>query len=723
MGLKGLKGLMVAAVLLAAARTFGDGDIQYDVVVYRDMDFAQWSPVVTARTISVTSNGGAWAASQTGTWHYALSATNDKGRTVNGPVTNTSVTVTGAYVTIVWKPAGGATGYLLWRGSTATNLTNFVALGGSSTSYVDYGTNAWTTGTPTNTVTYKPRARLWAGYTATGLTDVATLQDLMAVVAQTGAFDNAAAGANIQLTTNGHTLTIGVTNVVDLGTAQTVTGNKTFSGNPKFTGGPTSAVFAAYLYKTVGNSEANYGTNATAFGVGNKPQATNSTIGGGATNTITGAAVSGVIGGGEINTNSGQWASILGGRGNVASAEGATVGGGQSNRADGVYTTVGGGKTNVATGGTVAGGQGNQASGGQSAIGGGDGNIASGDHSTIAGGWANAAAGTEATVGGGYQNTAPQADATVAGGGLNAATGLYSTVGGGVQNVAGGQYSTVPGGLSNTANGAFAFAAGHHAKAADTGSFVWADASAGDFSSTNKNSFRARATGGVRFETSGAGLEVDGHRVYIPTNPYVLLWVDANTNIVEIGPGANGSSLISSGPSSIPGFGIPVVQLSNVTFDALLDVVATNFGAGFIPVWDPSITNWVTKQTTNALAAADVLTLVKQVDGPGSGLDSDTVDGYDSAAFALLAGADYSGTLRASARFSSANAGQAVLTNGVCFVTLPVAMTDAVYAVSLAYKFNNVVTSVLAVTANQGTTGFTVNGDGTNRFLWTVTDY
>ena len=43
-------------------------------------------------------------------------------------MTNTAVTVTGSYVRVTWQPVGGASGYLLYRGSTATNLTKPVKL-------------------------------------------------------------------------------------------------------------------------------------------------------------------------------------------------------------------------------------------------------------------------------------------------------------------------------------------------------------------------------------------------------------------------------------------------------------------------------------------------------------------------------------------------------------------------------------------------------------------
>jgi len=72
----------------------------------------------------------------------------------------------------------------------------------------------------------------------------------------------------------------------------------------------------------------------------------------------------------------------------------------------------------------------------------------------------------------------------------------------------------VPGGAENLAGGLYSFAAGHDAKATNDGSFVWSDdSSSSPFASTNNNSFNVRASGGVQFVTSGAGVTVDGQPV------------------------------------------------------------------------------------------------------------------------------------------------------------------------------------------------------------------
>jgi hypothetical protein len=86
-------------------------------------------------------------------------------------------------------------------------------------------------------------------------------------------------------------------------------------------------------------------------------------------------------------------------------------------------------------------------------------------------------------------------------------------VAGGYVNTASGSPSTVPGGNGNTASGDYSFAAGQNANAIHPGAFVWSDNSGGSFFSTASNQFSARAFGGVRFETAGAGLTLDGQAV------------------------------------------------------------------------------------------------------------------------------------------------------------------------------------------------------------------
>ena len=143
-------------------------------------------------------------------------------------------------------------------------------------------------------------------------------------------------------------------------------------------------------------------------------------------------------------------------------------------------------------------------------------NSATGIYSTISGGTANSASNSTASVGGGYGNRASGVGSTVAGGSSNRAAGDYSTVSGGALNSATGLYSTIVGGNANLAAGEYSLAAGKQAKvrAADKGTFVWADSFGTDFQSSGVNQFLIRALGGVGINTNspapGMSLDVAG---------------------------------------------------------------------------------------------------------------------------------------------------------------------------------------------------------------------
>lgn len=155
--------------------------------------------------------------------------------------------------------------------------------------------------------------------------------------------------------------------------------------------------------------------------------------------------------------------------------------------------------------GTIGGGVGNTA-------GSNNGVVDDARHATVGGGQYNEATGSISTVGGGWYNRATYERATVGGGWNNLASQHAATVGGGRDNVASGTSSTVPGGASNRAQGNYSFAAGQRAKADHQGTFVWADSTAADFTSTANNQFLVRASGGVGIGTAspGAALDVNG---------------------------------------------------------------------------------------------------------------------------------------------------------------------------------------------------------------------
>jgi hypothetical protein len=261
---------------------------------------------------------------------------------------------------------------------------------------------------------------------------------------------------------------------------------------------------------------ANFGT---VSGGGQNTIQTNAafaTIGGGTANTIQTNANYATLGGGAVNAigKDGFYTTIGGGNLNATGpgASWATIGGGSANGIgqDSSYTTIGGGKDNAIQRGS-----------GHATIGGGIGNriqeIIS--YATIGGGYFNTVqtlAGA-ATIGGGSQNTI-QASArfsTISGGdqNTNLANAYYAAIGGGGQNtiLTFAQYATIPGGQLNSA-GNYAFAAGRRAKATHEGSFVWADSTDADFTSTANKQFLIRAGGnvGINKNNPATALDVNG---------------------------------------------------------------------------------------------------------------------------------------------------------------------------------------------------------------------
>ena len=211
----------------------------------------------------------------------------------------------------------------------------------------------------------------------------------------------------------------------------------------------------------------------------------------------------------------------------------------------GLLSTIAGGErnTNQATRGTIGGGAGNV--------------IASG--------------GFGSTIGGGQNNLVTTDGATIAGGVNNVASGVNSFIGGGQFNTNFGGVATIPGGAFNAATN-LSFAAGSRAKAIHQGTFVWAAPEGSDFSSTTTNQFNVRASGGARFETSGAGLAVDGSPVFTGANGAALTNLNAaqltGTVPLALLPGAvvtNGQSGVTlAGTLSGNGAGITNVDVRNL---------------------------------------------------------------------------------------------------------------------------------------------------------------
>lgn len=298
-------------------------------------------------------------------------------------------------------------------------------------------------------------------------------------------------------------------------------------------GGENNRAAANHATVAGGLNNNNTGPGATiGGGNGNLALANDTVIGGGFFNTISNGAFSATISGGRQNLiqSGNEFAVIGGGVGNVAGAYHATIAGGTGNQAFGYASSFGGGQGNVGSsdwvtisGGlensistnsntsTISGGWQNQigANTPQGTIGGGAQNRMGGNSygATIAGGTDNQVQDNtwRAAIGGGaYNSVAAITSGTIAGGTSNQLTtsASQSVISGGQSNTISAQWGAIPGGRNNAVSGDYSLAAGRRARASNSGTFVWADATDADFASTGNNQFIVRASGGVGINTN-----------------------------------------------------------------------------------------------------------------------------------------------------------------------------------------------------------------------------
>jgi hypothetical protein len=163
--------------------------------------------------------------------------------------------------------------------------------------------------------------------------------------------------------------------------------------------------------------------------------------------------------------------------------------------ASGIYSTAMGNYTTASSASSTAMGDHATASGYNSTAMG-SGTTASGYNSTTMGVGTRASGDSSTAMGSG----------TTASANSSTAMGFYTTASG---------YSSTAMGYQTTATN-YAFAAGYRSKAIHDGSFVWADPTEADFSSSGFNQFLIRASGGVGINTTntgGAALTVNGAAV------------------------------------------------------------------------------------------------------------------------------------------------------------------------------------------------------------------
>jgi hypothetical protein len=267
----------------------------------------------------------------------------------------------------------------------------------------------------------------------------------------------------------------------------------------------------------------------------------------------------------------------MGSGANVASAVGATVSGGGATRTE--LGTLDATLRNSATGSfsTISGGTGNSASSNSSTVSGGGSNSAAGVRSTVSGGITNTATGANSSVGGGSFNVASNTSSTVSGGNSNTASGVASTVSGGNSNIASGVSSTASGGSFNCAGGDFSWVGGRRARTrpgneagdgtctansgdsdGDNGTFVWADATGVDFTSTGPNQFLTLASGGVGFNTPS----IPAHADLVVAQRGTAI---ANVDLLLRTSGRNDAINIAMSPD-VGGAALFVAQYNGTTF-------------------------------------------------------------------------------------------------------------------------------------------------------------
>lgn len=247
------------------------------------------------------------------------------------------------------------------------------------------------------------------------------------------------AGDNVRLNTSGSTITISASNAP----AWSLTGN--------------SGTGAANFLGTRDNQPLELRVNNTrALRLELNALGRPNLIGGNTNNTIAAGLVGVVVAGGASNTVDAlaNYTAVSGGRGNsvASNSAGAVIAGGLDNavRTNATMAVVSGGRGNIIHGGAV--------------------------NSVISGGTLNVIRtnAASAVIMGGANNT--------------------------VANDA--SFATVAGGSLNVAAGRASFAAGTRATANHRGSFVWADSTPTNFTTTGNNQFLIRAAGGVGIGTT-----------------------------------------------------------------------------------------------------------------------------------------------------------------------------------------------------------------------------
>ena len=248
-------------------------------------------------------------------------------------------------------------------------------------------------------------------------------------------------------------------------------------GHDSIGGGRGNSISGTYSgYKVIAGGQSNTisnsysGYSAIGGGYGNKICSNNSTIAGGATNTICAGENYGSIGGGLGNIVDGDCSTIAGGAYNCITGNVSVIAGGNLNTISDDCSTIAGGDTNTITGRSsfIGGGNNNTTNSSFAFIGAGRDNIASNDTGIVAG-RSNSLFSTArcSVIGGGKGNTITGSSSNageksfIGAGNTNCINGsIESFIGSGCKNCITGNVSVIAGGTQNTGSGACSFIGG-----------------------------------------------------------------------------------------------------------------------------------------------------------------------------------------------------------------------------------------------------------------------
>jgi hypothetical protein len=352
--------------------------------------------VATARTLTLSATGGAFALSNTGVFTFP-----DANGTTRGLLTATDWTTFNGKQSAITLTTTGTSGAATFVG----NILNIPNYAGGATNWSETfasGTQASSQWTPNNAA-----ANVNAVITPKGTGALVT--DFPDGTA-TGGNARGAYAVDLQHQRSAATQIASAANSAILSGLN----NSSLSARSVVVGGSTNTIIAGDSSVIVGGVSNTVNSGATGL----------SFIGGGTLNSMTGTY--GFIGGGDSNTNAGVYNAIGGGQQNsIIAIQWGFIGGGFSN-------------TITGNGNIVVGGYDNTGNGTYSFVGGGEQNsISSGSYAVLVGGQTNLVSANWGFLGGGLSNQLNEQFTSIAGG-RQANAYLY-----GMQAYSAGQFSAL----------------------------------------------------------------------------------------------------------------------------------------------------------------------------------------------------------------------------------------------------------------------------------------